>query len=95
LGKRYRANKNKNNGVLADARSVSIGDHMVGMGMLVVGPTDYSQSFTFKGAHPMTGTFTAGKTGRPAGAGGEDPMKRSMNRLFWSSYPTGSGGYTP
>jgi len=95
IGKRYRAGKNKNNGVLADARRIAMGDHMPGMGMFVVGPADYSQSFTFKGSHPMTGVFTAGKAGHPAGVGGEDPMKRSMNRLFWSSFPGGSGGYSP
>ena len=88
LSKRYRANKNKNNGVLTDARSVSMGDHMPGMGMIIVGPTDYSRPFSFKGSHPMTGTFTAGRSGRPAGNNNEDPMKRTMNRLFWSSYPS-------
>ena len=88
LSKRYRANKNKNNGVLTDARSVSMGDHMPGLGMIIVGPTDYSRPFSFKGSHPMTGTFTAGKSGRPAGNNNEDPMKRTMNRLYWSSYPT-------
>ena len=91
LSKRYRANKNKNNGVLTDARSVSIGNHMGNTGMFTVGPCDYSKPFTFKGAHPVSGTFSAGKTGYPGGRGDEDVMTRSANRTYWSSYP-GAGG---
>ena len=88
---RYRRRKNQNDGVLADARRVVNGDHMGGAGMFVVGPQNYSNSTIFKGGHVMFGTFTAGKAGHPVGQNNDEVMQRSMNRMFWSSYPGGAG----